>query len=470
MGAAARDRRIVAVLWLIMLLEGVFFALVQPVWSRVDEAQHYHYVQYLADTRSLPVEGETLVSPEVVGVSRKADQWGWSRAGTISAPLYLDPSEWTGIPAELDDLERDKWVRRNLWYFNYEAMQPPLYYMVNMPVYAAVPGDPFIKLYGMRLLAALMASAMVPIAYLTARRAFPGNRLLALGTPVGVLVTQGYALNMAQVTNDALAIPLAAGAVLMLLTMVERGFSRKLSLATGAVIGASLLAKLTTVFLLPVALAALTVMVAFRRQRPVMALAHAGLIFAPVAAIMLPWVLHNISTYGDITGASAARPLMSSFFMSPFVSFDNLRLGELLPTYWFGEPVYPFAFWNYTWVAIFAAMAMAVVGLLYCFLGRGGGRAGDSGERDRDIKPGVVFLLTVLVLGAAVNLFLPYGSGIGGVPGRYLYPLMPTVTFLILFGIDRLLRRQQARFVAEILLVWIVVWQSINILAYIQNR
>lgn len=460
---AFSDRKIIALLWLVLLAQGVVFAFLQPVWSRVDEAQHFHYVQYLVENQSLPVEGQAFISPQVVDVSLKSGQWGWRPAGSVSTPVYIDPSAWTTVPPELDDQEREKWVRRNLWRFNYEAMQPPLYYLVNAPAYAALPDDPFIRLYGMRLLAALLASAMVPLAYLTAREAFPDSRLVMLGVPVGVILTQGYALNMSQITNDALAIPLAAAAVLLLLRMMGRGLSLSRSVAAGAVIGASLLAKMTTIFLLPVALAALCVLVAYRRERLPRALGHAGLMFVSAALMLSPWLIHNISVYGDSTGASAAQPLMSSFFMSPFVSLDNLRLGELLPTYWFGEPVFPFAFWPYAWLALFAAMATAVVGLLYYFLGQGPGQV-------RDVRVRVVFLLIAFGLGVGVNLLLPFGSGIGGVPGRYLYPVMPTGLFLILFGIDRLLRRGRARFMAEALLVWMVVWESVNFLAYIQNR
>ena len=458
-----RDRRIVAVLWLAMLAQGVVFALIQPVWSRVDEAQHFHYVQYLVENRALPVEGKTFISPEVVNVSLEARQWGWAPVGSVSASQHLDPGQWIEIPEELDDQERQKWVWRNIWQFNYEAMQPPLYYLVNMPVYAALPNNSFIKLYALRLLAALLASAMVPIAYLTAREAFPDSRLVVLGAPVGVLLIQGYALNMTQITNDALAVPLAAGAILLLLMMVRRGLSVKRSLAAGAVIGASLLAKLTTVFLLPVALAGLVIMVAYRQVRPLRALKQLGLIYATVAAIMFPWVLHNYSTYGDATGAAAARPLMSSFFMSPLLSFDNLRLDELLPTYWFGEPIYPFDLWTYTWVAVYIAMATAVIGLLYYVLVPGSGKV-------RDVQMRVMFIGAAFVIGVAINLFMPFGSGIGGVPGRYLYPMIPVSMFLILFGIDRLLRRERAQFVAEALLAWMVVWESINFLAYLQNR
>ena len=79
------------------------------------------------------------------------------------------------------------------------------------------------------------------------------------------------------------------------------------------------------------------------------------------------------------------------------------------------------------------------------------------------------FITAAFVIGVAVNLFIPFGSGIGGVPGRYLYPLLPVGCFLLVFGIDRLLRRRRALFFAEVLLVWMLVWESLNFLAYIRN-
>ncbi len=456
-------RLAVMALWLALLAETAAFALIQPVWSRVDEAQHFDFVQALAEKGSLPVEGKSFISPTVVWMSVQANQWGWTPAGTMSTPAELDPSRWSTVPAGLDSRNQDKWVQRNLWHFNYEAMQPPLYYVVNAPVYAALPSDPFIKLYGLRLLAALMASTMLPLTYLTAREAFPDSRLVMLGAPVVMLLTQGYALNMSQISNDALAVPLGAAALLLLLRMVGRGLSWKRSALAGAVIGAALLAKLTSLFLLPVALAALALLVIYRREPLKRALLHGAVLLAPVAVMLAPWTLRNIALYGDATGASAARPLMSAFFASPLVSLQTLRLNELLPTYWFGEPIFPFAFWTNAWIAVLPGMVVAVAGLLfYLTQGRHG--------QVKDVQIRVMFVLVAFVVGVAAILLMPFGSGIGGVPGRYLYPLLPAGAFLLMFGIDRLLRRERAQFFSELMLVWMILWESLNFLAYIRNR
>ncbi|RJQ42563.1 MAG: hypothetical protein C4534_10135 [Gaiellales bacterium] len=450
--------------WLVLLALGLTFALTQPVWSRVDEAQHFHYVQYLVEEKSLPVQGETFVSPEVIDVSLERGQWGWRPAGSSSDPVYLDPDAWIKVPEGLSDHDREEWVRWNLWRFNYEAMQPPLYYAVNAPVYAALPDDPMIRLYAMRVLAAIIMSSMVPITYLLAKETFPDSRLVLYGAPVAAVLIQGYPLNMSQMTNDVLAIPLAGAAILVLARSLARGLSRKRTTLAGLLMGAAMLAKLTTVFLVPVALTAFALACAYRRERLRRAVTHAAAALAVSLAVISPWFIHNLARYGDATGVSAARPLMSSFFMSPLVSIETLRVNELWPTFWFGEPVWPglpFPLTSYTVVGIFAAVGAGVAGLLYYF-SRGRGEV-------RAVQPRVLFLAFTFIIGFAVNLLLPFGSGIGGVPGRYLYPLIPVIAFLLVFGIDRLLRRERAIFFAQLLLVWLVLFESISLLAWFKT-
>jgi 4-amino-4-deoxy-L-arabinose transferase-like glycosyltransferase len=465
LGALSPPARIMLLAWLVTLALGITYALLQPVWSRVDEAQHFHYVQYLYEERALPVEGETFISPEVIEVSQQTGQWGWNPAGSTSTPQYLDPAEWITVPEELDSNQREKWVRWNLWHFNYEAMQPPLYYALNVPIYAAMPDDPFVRLYAMRILAAVMAAAIIPITYLVAREAFPDSRLVLFGAPLTAMLIQGYPLNMSQMTNDALAIPLAGAAILVLLRTLVRGASWKRTALAGALIGGSMLAKMTTIFLVPVALMAFGLMFAYRRERASRAVVHATAVVAIALAMMMPWIINNLIQYGDATGVSAARPLMSSFFMSPLISIETLRMNELWPTFWFGEPVWPmlpFPQAGFAMVGIFVAVSSGVAGLIYYF----------SRGRDevRGVQPRILFLVFTFIIGFAVNLVLPFGSGIGGVPGRYLYPLIPVIAFLLVFGIDRLFRRERALFIAEALLVWLVVFETVNFLSWLQHR
>src|SRR3954454_24782554 len=78
-----------------------------PVWTLVDEAQHFDYIQAIADDGHLPVITD-LVSPEVEAIDEN---------------VYPAPPK------------RDR-AKRGLAGRSYEAQQPPLYYVLAVPVFA----------------------------------------------------------------------------------------------------------------------------------------------------------------------------------------------------------------------------------------------------------------------------------------------------------------------------------------------
>lgn len=450
----------VFLLWLALLVEGAIFALAQPPWSPVDEAQHFHYVESLAEARKLPVMGESFISPAVVGIARETGRWGWQPQRAAWPPADSDPAGWTGLPAELEGAEKEQWLRQHLWRFSYEAMQPPLYYALNAPFYSLLPEPVLAKVYGLRLLAVLLASAMVPLAWLTAREAWPGSRLAVYGTPAVVLLAQGYVLNLSQVTNDALAAPLAAAALLMLLRLIARGLTPGRCLAAGLLIAASLLVKMTTAFLLPAALVAFGVLAVRAREPLRRHLGQAVMLFVPASLLLAPWLARNFAVYGDATGAAAAAALLGPVFTFDTLSLQSLRLDELLPTFWFGEPYGALAWWRYTWAAVPVALLLAGAGFGRCLAGR-------WRELPGPVRLRAGYLLLAVLAGAVTILLLPLASGICGTPGRYFYPLLPAIAFLILFGIERLLGERLAGVVAVTLAAWMAFWEIFNLTAYL---
>lgn len=455
-----RGRRLVLILWLALLVEGAIFALAQPPWSPVDEAQHYHYVQSLAQARALPVMGQSFISAEAVGVATVTGRWGWRPQGAAWPPAQVEPEGWTGLPAGLVEQERERWLRDNVWRFSYEAMQPPLYYAINAPALSVLPGGSLVKVYGLRLLAVLMASAMVPLAWLTAREVYPLSRLAVYGAPAAVLLVQGYALNLSQVTNDALAAPLAAAALLALVRLVGRGLGFGRSLATGVLVGLSLLTKMTTVFLVPAILIAFTLLAFSRRETPGRLARHLLLVSAPVALLVAPWLIRNLYVYGDLSGAIPAASLLGPIFSFDTVSLEGLRLDELWPTFWFGEPYGTLAYWRYAWPAVELATALAIGGLLVQLFGRRQRPEGDAGSRS-------AFLMLAVVAGLATILLLPFVSGISGTPGRYFYPLLPAIACLMLFAIERLPGRRWMGLAAGLLAGWLSFWEMLNLADYL---
>src|SRR3954452_8662822 len=78
-----------------------------PVWTLVDEAQHFDYIQAIADEGLLPVIPD-LVSPQVEAIDEN---------------VYPAPPR------------KDR-ARRGLAGRSYEAQQPPLYYVLSVPAFA----------------------------------------------------------------------------------------------------------------------------------------------------------------------------------------------------------------------------------------------------------------------------------------------------------------------------------------------
>src|SRR3954452_24411015 len=78
-----------------------------PVWTLVDEAQHFDYIQAIADDGRLPVI-TGLVSPQVEAIDENVSP----------APPRRDRA------------------RRGLAGRSYEAQQPPLYYLLATPAFS----------------------------------------------------------------------------------------------------------------------------------------------------------------------------------------------------------------------------------------------------------------------------------------------------------------------------------------------
>ena len=83
-----------------------------PLWTLVDEGAHFDYVQSIADDGRLPVVTD-LVSPQVEAIAEHV----------YPAPPRKDPAK-IGLGGR-----------------SYEAQQPPLYYLLAVPAFAAGGSD-----------------------------------------------------------------------------------------------------------------------------------------------------------------------------------------------------------------------------------------------------------------------------------------------------------------------------------------
>ncbi len=190
------------------------FAVRTPAWQAPDEPAHYNYVRQL-------VEGDLpVIAPG-----------DWDQA-------YLSQV----VGAEFDPAYPVNGI-------TYEDWQPPLYYLLQAPVYALTGGS----LTAMRLLSVALGAGVVLLAYVVGRAVFPGRPWAALSVAVIVAFTPQHLAVLAAVNNDSLSeLIIAAVLALLVSPWPDRPTSRRL-LALGLLLGAGFLTKGSAYLLAPVA-------------------------------------------------------------------------------------------------------------------------------------------------------------------------------------------------------------------------
>ena len=415
--------------YLLALGPALAFAVFQPVWSRVDEAQHADVLaQYSHGT--YPVAGLTTLRPEIVDVMRETGVYQWGLPGTQPDPAVTDPTRFTPAPSGLPPAGYKVWMRRHLWWFSYEAIQPPLFYVLATPVWSlgSAFGGTWTAILAVRLLNACLLALLAPIALAVTRQLSGRAAPAALLASVAVAVLPGVLLNGTAITNDTLAAVLGGLLTLVLVAGLTRGWSRRRAVGAGLLLGAAVLTKLTAVGLaLPLA-TALAWPVFRDRGAAARQLRRGGLALAMAAAAVLPWLLLNERLYGVPLPTAAARALLQPTFGPPRLRADYVTAtaANTWLTFWTGEPLDTLPLVLPEVAAGAALCALAAVGAVYAWRARRG-REG----RSRPAVPPLLAGLAVAGVAASAGSAL-YLSGIGGLlPGRYLYPaLVPAVALL----------------------------------------
>lgn len=422
-GVLAGLRARVVLVYFAALIPAMAMASLQPVWSRIDEAQHADVLAQYAHG-VVPIEGVTMLQPEIVAVDEATGSFRWYPPGSGPVPTENDPQAFVPPPASASAAAKKQWMARHLWGYSYEAMQPPLYYMLAEPDWLLGEqfGGTVGALYAARLFSALIAACLAPLVYLLALTIRPGaERMALLGAGVAALLP-GYVLNATQITNDGLAAVVGAGVTLIAVKGARDGWSRSLAAACGVLLGAAAMTKLTAVGLAPLVAAAFL----WPNAQPLRSRVTHGAIAAALAAIVVaPWLLFNLHTFGQPIPSHATRAVLGAAFGPPSTrpgylqesarnAFDEFVAGE------------PFALVPLTRLLVWFAEACVLLAAAGLWISR------------RRLR-----LEWLLLLGVGADflwvLGTPYLSGIGGLmPGRYLYPAAAASIVLVAVGIDAL--------------------------------
>lgn len=387
-----------------------------PAWGLVDEAPHYDYVQTIAEDGRLPRIDRDLLHDEV---------------------LAIDDGTYPGRP---ERAARE----RGLPGRSYEAFQPPLYYLLATPAFA-LAGDHENKLLVLRGLGVVLLLGAVAIAWMLTRRLVPADPLPAFAVVLTVFLWPGVVVRAVTVSNAALELVLGSLLSLALWrALAER--SGGWLVGAGAIAGAALLTKLTTVAFLPSLALVCASFALERRWRAV-----TGALAIPLL-MLAPWLATNVERYGSLTASAAAQRLLEpavnpegrNFGLRDLPAKHLNLLNGVLPEEWWLEFLDSSKRWlrNIVVGGLVAGSLVLTTWVPRAQLGRG------LAVLMAPLIVGIA-LMSVSLLGDNWDVFLP----------RYLYPALPGAAALVALGLaTRSSRRAQLLVASAITGLLLAVW------------
>lgn len=387
-----------ALLLVVYLLVGALYAVNTPAWQAPDEPAHYNYIRQLAAGK-MPV---------------------------IEPGDYDQDYQSTVISSRFDG-------RYSVEPFEYEDYQPPLYYLIQTPVFRLFDGE----LRALRLVSVILGAGVVILTYLVGRRLFPGRDWLALTAAVFVAFLPQHVAMLASINNDSLAELLIAGIVMLLFAVAAdkepagdaaEGSGVTLDLwpllGLGVLLGLGFLTKVTVYTLAPVA----GLVLLWRYWRRWRELLLSGLIVFGIAFLIgVGWWIRNLVVYGggDFLGTVAHNAIvvdqprtsqwiaerglggtLQAFIQTTFQSFWG-QFG------WMGVVMPPWVYWP---LLVFSGLTVAA--LIWLAVGRDGLR---TTLKSRPAGPVAGLLILGGTLAMSLAVYLTYNVTFVQHQGRYLF-------------------------------------------------
>jgi hypothetical protein len=380
------SRAIIGLQLAALLVLGALTVARSHVWAEVDERPHYDYIQKLVEDGRLPRPTD-LVSPEVQAITDRT----WPRASPTNRAAI-------GLAGR-----------------SYEAIQPPLYYVVAAPAFLAV-ADHRDKVFAVRAFDLGLMLVALGLLWRLAGRLGAGPPGFALA--LAVLLWPGVIVRAVTIDNTPLELVLAA-AFLLVLWRAARAPGWTPLLGASVLLGLCLLTKLTLLCLVPLFL---VVLARRARAKPLAAL---GLAVLPLV-MLAPWLAANHARYGaftvDIAGNAGVAPRVPGRLADRLGDLPrlNARLVQgVLPQEWVGQ----YGVW---WVH--AAVWVLAVGLL-------AGALAALLARHRDAR--VWFLAAPFIAGVLLMNLVYLRTGNDTFFLRYLYPTLGPLALAVSLGFPR---------------------------------
>jgi 4-amino-4-deoxy-L-arabinose transferase-like glycosyltransferase len=408
------------VIILLYLVIGVQYAALTPRWQVPDEPAHYNYIKYLVENGSLPT---------------------------------LDPGEYQqGYLAQLTSQKFPPNLSVNS--LQYESWQPPLYYLLEVPIYLATGG----ALLPLRLFSLLLGAGVIVFTYLAVNEAL-GSPLLAVTAAGFVAFIPQHVAMMAGIDNDSLAELLIAVGLWWTLRTYRVGLTTRNLLILAALVAAVFLTKSQAYVLAPVA----GIMILFKWRDEGWAgwkpfIQRAVLVFIPALLIGALFWGRNLAIYRWPDFMAAIR--------HDQVVADQPRTRDWIAQFGSAEVVRRFlkttfqSFWGqfgwmgvvmpdrYYW-ALLGLTGFLLLGFLIAFIGAF--TRSPQSTHNQSTNPQLLFtnyLLLLLSFLTTLGLYLYYNLTYVQHQGRYLFPALVPIAAAVAVSLwawaalaDRLVKR-----------------------------
>ena len=359
------------------------YAALTPIWQNPDEPAHFNYVAFVARTGGLP--------------ELKAGDW--------DLPLLERLKNGTLGPGDSPST------------IAYEGWQPPLFYLLAAPLVWLGPADDVAGLVArLRGFDVVLGALTLGVAYLVGVEVL-GARLGA-AVPLVMAGVPMFTAVSAAVSADPLANLLSAGLVLVLVRWARRPARAgpRAALGAGLLLGLGLLTKLALAIFGPLVLLG----VLRRSARPAR---DAALMGVTAGLVVVPWLIHQVTTYGWADPLAAARHAAVVVDQPLFPGLSPEYAGRFLTTTfhsfwaqfgWMGVVAPDRLYWGWGLLVLAAAAGLVLVG------------------RQRLRQPGWRVLLATL--GLALLAHVGYNLSFEQPQGRYLFPALVPVAALLVAG------------------------------------
>lgn len=433
------SRRLLQLIVLTYLVLGTLYALYTPAWQAPDEPAHYNYVQYLADQNRFPV----------------------LKPGDYPA-AYLEEIKAAHFPPEM-----------SIAPIRYEFHQPPLYYLLAVPLYDLLDGIPL----PLRLLSVALGALLLLVVHRIVRELASDRPLLAVGVTAFVAFLPMHLTITAAVSNDILAELLLATVVLLTIRYLKSAVvplqlrEDRLLVLLGVTTGLCFTTKSNAYIALPLVLFGIAARGLWLDDAPSAgrhSLKSTAAYLLLAVGLAAPWWLRNIALYGDGDFLGLARHEQ--------VVAGQLRTAEYIAKNGTAPLILDFvttsfrSFWGqFGWMgvlldqrlyqAVAVVSALALIGFLLWAIRTG--RAWPGFPKWQRAAGGLLALLALLTLAS----YLWYNTQFLQHQGRYLFPALVPIGLAVALGWREGLRRELAAPVAILLLLGTAVLRLAGVLS-----